>query len=178
MKVEVTFDQKIDISRTDWLTGTNVNIKKYLDASWVPQILGTVLSDLMIWAVGYSALLLNLKTIQIWGSGWFIRGLYHHPWKAGEIIWQGSHDVKWGQVQSPASGTVQTQALIDAGSHPDGKQLCRKGFLVDNMLNMSQQSDLSTKNANVIPGCIRQSITSKSREAIILIYSVLVEPCL
>jgi len=52
------------------------------------------------------------------------------------------------------------------------------GVLVDSRPNRSQQSALAARRANQILGCIKHSITSHSKEAIILLYSALVRPCL
>ncbi|KAK4829363.1 hypothetical protein QYF61_003290 [Mycteria americana] len=41
---------------------------------------------------------------------------------------------------------------------------------------MSQQCALATKRANYILGCIKHSITSRSKEVIILLYLALVQP--
>lgn len=48
------------------------------------------------------------------------------------------------------------------------------GVLVDIKLNVNQQCTLASKKAKSIPGCMRQSITSRSREVILLPYSSLV----
>jgi len=53
-----------------------------------------------------------------------------------------------------------------------------EGDLVENMLNMSQQCALAAKRANCILGSIKHSITSQSREMMIPLYLVLVQPCL
>ncbi|GAB0210316.1 mitochondrial enolase superfamily member 1 [Grus japonensis] len=50
------------------------------------------------------------------------------------------------------------------------------GVLLDRRLNMSQQCALAAKRANHLLGCIKHSITSQSKEVIILLYSVLVWP--
>jgi len=48
--------------------------------------------------------------------------------------------------------------------------------LINSRLNRSQQHALAAKRANPILGCIKHSITSWSREVIIPVYSVLVQP--
>jgi len=95
---------------------------------------------------------------------------------------------RWACVNLMKSNKTKRKVLHMGRGHPKHKyRLARErmesspeekdlGVLVDNKVNVTGQCALAIQKANRIPGCIRKSIASGSREMILPFYSALVRP--
>ena len=83
-------------------------------------------------------------------------------------------------MKSPVPEEEQSYVSIHAGGHPDEKRLCTKGpgGAVGHQVEREPWGAFATKKASVVVGCIKESIGSRSREVILLLYSALVRPLL
>ncbi|RMC12575.1 hypothetical protein DUI87_10096 [Hirundo rustica rustica] len=84
--------------------------------------------------------------------------------------------IQRGQMQGPALGknNPRHQHRLEADLLRSSSVEKDLGVLVDNKLSMSQQCVPVAKMANEILGCIRKSISRRSRKVILPLYSALV----
>ncbi|GAB0176514.1 cAMP-dependent protein kinase inhibitor alpha [Grus japonensis] len=96
-------------------------------------------------------------------------------------MWACANHMKFhkakGKVLHMGWGDPKHSCRLGSGewieSSPEEKDL---GVLIDEKLNKSRQCTLAAQKANCVLDCIKRSVTSRSREGILPLYSVLMRP--
>jgi len=133
----------------DTYSGIRCTLSKFAD--------DTKVSDAVDTPEGQDAVQRDLDKLEKWACVNLMR--FNKP-SAGSCSWFGT---------APATNTSWRMKGLRAA-------LLRRTWGMDEKLDMSHQCALAAQNASRILGCIKRSVASRSREAILPLYSALVRP--